>query len=139
SGKVSVVLGPAEDDEYTYWAAHAAVARGLGLGQLAALLSMADVYIGNDSGVTHLAAAGGVKTIALFGPTDPVEWAPRGSNVEIITLQVECSPCERPAMKSCRHRKCLTALKPGDVITSCKEFRLKNPVLPLLDKGVGRH
>jgi ADP-heptose:LPS heptosyltransferase len=45
---------------------------------LAALLNRASLFIGNDSGVSHLAAALGIWTLALFGPTDPVVWAPRG-------------------------------------------------------------
>ncbi len=48
---------------------------------LAALLAAARQYIGNDSGVTHLAAAVGCPTIALFGPTEPAVWAPRGCRV----------------------------------------------------------
>jgi ADP-heptose:LPS heptosyltransferase len=124
-GKAAVLLGPAEEGEDGFWTRHAAVARGLGLGRLAALLSTADVYVGNDSGVTHLAAAAGVKTIALFGPTGPAEWWPRGSDVEVVTLRAECSPCERPAMKSCPHRKCLTALKTGCVINAVQGIPLE--------------
>lgn len=41
-------------------------------------------YIGNDSGITHLAAACGRKTIAIFGPTNPRVWAPRGDHVTVI-------------------------------------------------------
>jgi heptosyltransferase III len=48
---------------------------------LACWLKRASLYIGNDSGITHLAAAVGVPTIALFGPTDPTVWAPRGAHV----------------------------------------------------------
>jgi ADP-heptose:LPS heptosyltransferase len=48
-----------------------------------ALLSCARVYIGNDSGMTHLAARA-CPTIALFGPSDPSAWAPLGRNVKII-------------------------------------------------------
>ena len=59
------------------------------LGRLAALLQQAELYIGNDSGITHLAAACGVKTIALFGPTDPRIWAPQGWNLKIIRWQPE--------------------------------------------------
>ncbi len=51
---------------------------------LARFLAGARAYIGNDSGITHLAAAVGVPTIALFGPTDPAVWAPRGKAVRII-------------------------------------------------------
>ncbi len=57
------------------------------LGQLAAWLLRAQIYIGNDSGITHLAAALGVQTLALFGPTDPAIWAPRGSHVRVLEHQ----------------------------------------------------
>ncbi|MFO7775327.1 MAG: glycosyltransferase family 9 protein [Candidatus Hydrogenedentota bacterium] len=51
---------------------------------LARRLAGARLYLGNDSGVTHLAAASGCPTVALFGPTNPAVWAPRGSNVHVI-------------------------------------------------------
>ena len=44
----------------------------------------ARLYVGNDSGITHLAAAVGAPVIALFGPTDPGIWGPRGSSVRIV-------------------------------------------------------
>jgi hypothetical protein len=51
--------------------------------ELACWLASARVYIGNDSGITHLAAAVGTPVLALFGPTDPALWAPRGPNVRV--------------------------------------------------------
>jgi len=56
----------------------APVARDLPLMVLASLLSLSRGFVGNDSGVTHLAAAVNAPVIALFGPTDPRVWAPRG-------------------------------------------------------------
>ena len=53
------------------------------LWDLACWLARASLYIGNDSGITHLAAAVGTPTLALFGPTDPKVWAPRGEHVRI--------------------------------------------------------
>ena len=61
------------------------------LGKLAALMHEADLYLGNDSGITHLAAACGTPTIALFGPTDPQIWGPQGPQVSIIRWQPESS------------------------------------------------
>jgi heptosyltransferase-3 len=52
--------------------------------ELACWLATACVYIGNDSGITHLAAAVGTPVVALFGPTDPRIWAPRGPQVRVI-------------------------------------------------------
>jgi heptosyltransferase-3 len=51
--------------------------------ELACWLARARLYIGNDSGITHLAAAMGTPVLALFGPTDPAVWGPRGRNVRI--------------------------------------------------------
>lgn len=55
------------------------------LSELASVLASARLYIGNDSGITHLAAAVGCPTVALFGPTDPAVWAPRGNHVHVVT------------------------------------------------------
>ena len=51
--------------------------------ELGCWLAGARLYIGNDSGITHLAAAVGTPVLALFGPTDPAVWAPRGPNVRV--------------------------------------------------------
>jgi len=57
--------------------------------ELACWISGARIYIGNDSGITHLAAASGVPTIAIFGPTDPAVWAPRGGSVAVVAGTLE--------------------------------------------------
>ncbi len=58
-------------------------ARNLPLPVLAALLGHA-IFVGHDSGISHLAAAVGAKCILLFGPTNPEVWAPMNENVEVI-------------------------------------------------------
>jgi hypothetical protein len=82
--------------------------RFAGLDELAAWLAGARLYIGNDSGITHLAAAVGTPAVALFGPTDPRLWAPRGAAVEIvhragpvanIPLEEVTAACERLLLK----------------------------------------
>ena len=54
------------------------------LADLAGVLGGARLYIGNDSGITHLAAAVGCPTVAVFGPTAPAVWAPCGSHVRVV-------------------------------------------------------
>ncbi|HZC34153.1 MAG TPA: glycosyltransferase family 9 protein [Chthoniobacterales bacterium] len=56
---------------------------------LAHELAAADLFIGHDTGVTHLAAALGIPTIALFGPTDPMIWRPLGDNVQVVSSENE--------------------------------------------------
>jgi len=58
-------------------------ARNLPLPRLAAVLERS-IFIGHDSGISHLAAAAGANCILLFGPTDPDVWAPRNDNVQIL-------------------------------------------------------
>jgi heptosyltransferase-3 len=59
-------------------------ARNLPLPRLAAVLERS-IFIGHDSGISHLAAAVGANCILLFGPTDPNVWAPRNENVRVLS------------------------------------------------------
>jgi heptosyltransferase III len=52
--------------------------------ELARWLASARLYVGNDSGITHLAAAVGTSVVAVFGPTDAEVWAPRGERVAVV-------------------------------------------------------
>lgn len=73
------------------------VCSGLSIGQIAALLRKMTLYIANDTGTMHLAAAMNTPTLAIFGPTDPVQWAPlgdqhrcvRGEKGELAAVTVE--------------------------------------------------
>jgi ADP-heptose:LPS heptosyltransferase len=56
----------------------------LPLGQVNTLLQYCGAYVGNDSGITHLAALAGIPTLALFGPTNPDWWAPVGRRVRVL-------------------------------------------------------
>lgn len=60
--------------------------------ELAHWLAEARVYLGNDSGVSHLAASVGTPVVALFGPTDPAVWAPRGDRVTILDQRTATVP-----------------------------------------------
>lgn len=79
------VLGPAEDAIASQIAgAGLPSVRELALGTVAAMARMAAAFVGNDSGVSHLAAAAGGRGIVLFGPTDPRLWRPLGA-VRIVS------------------------------------------------------
>ena len=59
---------------------------GRPLAQVARVLARTRLYLGNDSGLSHLAAAAGARQVlVLFGPTDPVVWAPVGPGVTVLT------------------------------------------------------
>ncbi|MGH7815041.1 MAG: glycosyltransferase family 9 protein [Candidatus Binataceae bacterium] len=73
------VLGPAELRlESLMRKRGVPILRGLELGTVAAIARRAQCFVGNDSGVSHLAAAAGAQGMVIFGPTDPARWAPIG-------------------------------------------------------------
>jgi ADP-heptose:LPS heptosyltransferase len=55
---------------------------------VAGLLINSDLYVGNDSGITHLAAAVNARVVVLFGPTDPGVWKPLGTGVQVISAGI---------------------------------------------------
>ena len=59
------------------------------LWELACWIARARVYVGNDSGITHLAAAVGTPTLTIFRASDPAVWAPRGARVRVVTVKME--------------------------------------------------
>ncbi len=93
-----------------------------GVEELAAFLSLASCYLGNDSGVTHLAAALGTPTVAIFGPTDPAEWGPRGHRVVVLRAERECAPCGRERGGKCRDGECLTAITEDQVLLAAMDL-----------------
>ncbi len=96
--QVLLLSGPAENISTLTLPAHATHIADCALSDLAALLARCQLYIGNDSGITHLAAALGMPTVALFGPTDPTIWGPRGAHVIILrspTQRIDDVPVEQ--------------------------------------------
>lgn len=72
------------------------------LDRVAALLRQAGLYLGNDSGISHLAAHVGATGLALFGPTDPRTWRPLGDTIAAIHAPAACESCG--ADRFCVHR-----------------------------------
>jgi heptosyltransferase-3 len=87
-GGVAVVCGPAETGEADDWRAHAIpVFDSLDLLEVASLAAVADRYLGNDSGISHLAGAVGAHGVVLFGPTDPALWRPLSPRLKALRLE----------------------------------------------------
>lgn len=102
--EVLFLLGPAELDRYgkaivKKISSAAPSLAGLSLTQVLGLLSCADAFIGNDSGITHLAAGLGVRTFALFAPTDPSLYGPIGPNTVIIKNSARTF-AEKPSVRT---------------------------------------
>ncbi len=117
----------------------------LSIGGTAALLARAHAYIGPDTAITHLAAATGIPTLALFGPSEPVRWGPwpkghdgstnpwvrigtqQKNNVQLIQGVGDCVPC---GFEGCERRlestsDCLLNIS-VETVTRCLEDLLQN-------------
>jgi ADP-heptose:LPS heptosyltransferase len=114
------------------------VARDLPVRRVAALLSCASLFIGNDSGCSHLAAALGVHTVTLFGPTDPHVWAPQGERAFWIQGDCACAPCERETQRRCEQQLCLDAIT-VEAVLACTAEGIKTYHAVPLNQGIPMH
>jgi heptosyltransferase III len=118
--QVVLIEGPADAEVVAKVQEHVGsrfpVLRDLDTRRLAAALAEARCFVGNDSGVTHLAGAVGAPTLALFGPTDHASWAPLG-NARVLrrcrtqaVWQGQIMVCDDPG--------CMEAISIGDVLSA---------------------
>jgi heptosyltransferase-2 len=66
-----------------------------------ALLKRCVLFVGNDSGIMHLAAAAGTPLVALFGPQSPVKFGPWSQRAKVIYKGMQCSPCRQKFFSEC--------------------------------------
>jgi heptosyltransferase-3 len=93
------------------------VLKGLDMCTLAGVLARARLFVGQDSGVTHMSGLVGVRTLAIFGPTDPARWAPRGAHVTVV----QGPPCRCPSWRDvsqCKEKPCLNVSQ-DHLVTRC--------------------
>jgi len=77
------------------------------LGELAALLSLSRLHVGVDSAAPHIAAAVGTPTITIYGPSDWRDWAPVGDDHQVVTSEMDCSPCHQKGCEGRGRSRCL--------------------------------
>lgn len=107
--KIVVFGGPGEE------ALAARVAGGIGMGasvfcrdlpEALALISLCRAFVAADSGLAHCAAALGVSTLALMGPSDESLYRPYGPKVKVVSGRADCRPCYRPGGAiRCKHQR----------------------------------
>jgi ADP-heptose:LPS heptosyltransferase len=93
---------------------------GAGLMTVAAVQQQLDVFVTGDTGPMHLAHAVGAPIVAVFGPSDPARYAPRGLRDRIVRVDLPCSPCNRirrpPARCTGHTPDCLTGVETAAVL-----------------------
>jgi len=122
SGATPVILeGPADRDPVERLLRSCVnppiVLKGLDLLTVAGVLAQARLFVGQDSGITHMAGLMGVRTVALFGPTDPARWAPCGADVTVV----QGAPCLCQSwgdVSRCKKKPCL-AMPQDHLVALC--------------------
>jgi len=97
------------------------------LPQLADVIAGADLFVGADSGVMHIAAATGTPVISIFGPSNADAWKPWAGNARSVVLrsEVECSPCSYighsvGAREGCAARTCMKLVTVEQVLKAAR-------------------
>ena len=91
------------------------------LGEAMALIKRCRLFVSNDSGLMHVAAALRVPTVAVFGSTDPVATGPRGDRARIVRRPIACSPCLRPECPT--DYRCMLSIGAEEVWKEMEDLR----------------
>lgn len=116
--EAEVVLGPAERELAGKLSLGREPIMPRSLRELREILLGASAFVGNDSGVSHLASALGVPSVVVFGPTDAERWSPLGLRVRVIRGR-----CEERCSTTCASRYCLESIAVDDVSDILEEVR----------------
>jgi heptosyltransferase-3 len=96
---------------------------------LAAVLKRSALFVGNDTGAMHIAAAMGTPVVGLFGPSDPREWGPRGGPAEVIYKGLDCRICFHP---TCRRgeENCMKLITVDEVMAAAVRQMRNGQAIP---------
>jgi len=92
----------------------------LSLRESIALLKFCSVFIGQDSGLTHISASLGVPTLGIYTATDPKRTAPLGRKVRVLYKPPSCSPCW--GRRKCKDLICLKILNAGEIVGEIEQL-----------------
>jgi predicted lipopolysaccharide heptosyltransferase III len=87
----------------------------------AAIVKRCALFIGNDNGAMHMAAAVGVPVVGLFGPSNPREWGPRGDRVAVLYKDLDCRPCFHPTCER-GEANCMRQIGVDEVFAAAAQF-----------------
>jgi lipopolysaccharide heptosyltransferase II len=140
---IMVFKGPGELDlDYSEFAEKGClIAEKFSLLEVAALIQRASVFVGNDSGLAHLAASRNIPVVGIFGPTDEHEVRPYSKKVQVICQALDCRPCwgSKEYLQACNEEiNCLASLKINavmDGLQSClNSIEAEKSIEPIAQK-----
>jgi predicted lipopolysaccharide heptosyltransferase III len=91
------------------------------ISELPGVLKKCNLLVGIDSAAAHIAASVGTPTTIIFGPSSPTNWAPRGKQHHVVSMDLPCIPCRRKGCDDSGVSRCLHELDAQEVITSVEK------------------
>ncbi len=96
------------------------VSSGFSLREAMIIISKLDFFIGNDSGLMHIASSFNIPLIGIFGPTLPEKSFPRNATSHLVYKEVDCSPCNH---RECPiDHRCMRSIKPKEILEVVTTF-----------------
>jgi predicted lipopolysaccharide heptosyltransferase III len=86
------------------------------ISELPGVLKKCSLLIGIDSAAAHIAASVGTPTTIIFGPSSPTNWAPRGKQHHVVSMNLPCVPCRQKGCDNSGVSRCLNKLDAQEVI-----------------------
>jgi len=86
------------------------------IAELPGVLKKCSLLIGIDSAAVHIAASVGTPTTTIFGPSSPKNWAPRGTQHQVVSMNLPCVPCRQKGCNNSEVSRCLNELEAEEVI-----------------------
>jgi heptosyltransferase-2 len=126
--RIIIFGGPAEtgiaaDIERSIDGACLNLAGKTGMRELMSLIRRCNFFVTNDSGPMHIAAAFGVPTVAVFGPTDHATTSPFTDRAVIVRRETDCAPCK---LRECpTDHRCMTAVTAEDVLQAARKLMVE--------------
>ncbi|MFZ0970211.1 MAG: glycosyltransferase family 9 protein [Candidatus Acidiferrales bacterium] len=99
----------------------------LNLRELIALIAGAKLFVGNDTGPSHLAAAAAVPAVVIFGSTSSVHWRPWQSNHRVAQNEFACNPCKGDRCYAFDEPRCILSVTPDQVREACESILSTSP------------
>lgn len=96
--------------------------------QYAAIIKRCDLFVGNDNGPMHMAAALGTPVVALFGPSNPEEWGPCGEKVQVLYKGLDCRRCFHPTCGR-GEESCMKQISVEEVFAAAAKFLAVNEAM----------
>jgi heptosyltransferase III len=121
-----VLLGPKEGqfaaDARRLFRPPAAIVEGIDLRQLIALVSRARLFVGQDTGPTHVAAAARCPVVDIFGSSSPTYWRPWSTPSRVVVNEFACRPCRGDRCYAFDEPRCILSVTIDQVKQACREL-----------------